>query len=182
MKITSGTVRGFKIKTLDSDEIRPTLSRVRKSIFDLIGNDLLGESVLDLFAGSGALGLEALSRGAAHACFFEKSKKAVNLIKNNIKSLGFDDKATVFCKILPKGIETLKGEYSIILIDPPYNKGLTGLTLESISKRNLLKVGGVVVAQVGFKEELLDHYGQIVLNRQRKYGDTKLFIYEREES
>jgi 16S rRNA (guanine966-N2)-methyltransferase len=179
MRITAGINKGKKLSSFRSHDIRPTIARVRKSFFDVLGESIIGSMVLDLFAGTGALGIEALARGSRYVLFVDFSNEALRLIRKNLEKCGFSNAAGVQSEKLPQGIHDIKGIFNLIFLDPPYEKGLAEKCLIIIGDSGLLQAGGRVVAQVGRKEELLDRYGQIVLISMKKYGDTKLYFYER---
>ncbi|KPJ55020.1 MAG: hypothetical protein AMS16_04425, partial [Planctomycetes bacterium DG_58] len=123
MRITGGSRRGRALKTLSGREIRPTSDKVREALFDILGPRVTGAAVLDLFAGSGSLGLEALSRGAERVTFVEKSPRAIAVIRDNVEELGFEDLAAVNRLDLlarPGGLARLDGPFDIVFVDPPY--------------------------------------------------------------
>ena len=179
MRITAGINKGKKFSSFRLPNIRPTIARVRKSFFDVLGESLNGATVLDLFAGTGALGIEALARGSHYVLFVDFSNEALKLIRKNLEKCGFSNSAGVQSEKLPHGIHNIKGSFDLIFMDPPYEKGLAEKCLILIGDSGLLQARTMVVAQVGRKEELLDRYGKIVLISMKKYGDTKLYFYER---
>ena len=145
MRITGGEFRGRKIKTLEGMDTRPILTRVRKSLFDIIGPGIAGSDFLDLFAGTGSVGIEALSRGAGSATFVENAGKAVQVIRDNLRLLGIAEKSRVCGNDVLSwlNIASESGEkYGIIFIGPPYFKSLADKTLASLSKMDLLESGG----------------------------------------
>ena len=180
MRITGGKARGRVLFSPKGMDIRPTTDRVREAIFNIIGQDLSELTVLDLFAGTGSLGLEALSRGADHAVFIDNSNQSVNLIKKNIALCGFEDSATIIKTDLKKGwllnhpmLKTL----DLIFLDPPYGKDLIIPLLEWMSGTDMLQKSSRVVAELSKKENLPTIIKQLEMTDIRLYGDTKIIIY-----
>ncbi|OIO75422.1 MAG: 16S rRNA (guanine(966)-N(2))-methyltransferase RsmD [Elusimicrobia bacterium CG1_02_37_114] len=181
MIIISGKFRGRKIKTVPDDRIiRPILSRIKKSLFDIINPRIKGANFLDLYAGSGAVGIEALSRGVKNVVFVELNKIYVDLITKNIEILGGEDNAKVCHANIHDGLAWLKVEgrikhFSLIFLGPPYKDFIVTKTLELISKANLLSPNGMVIAQHHKKENVNQEYFKLV--RQENYGDSKLSFF-----
>lgn len=150
MRIIAGKARGRIFEAPQGKDTRPTLDRVREAIFGMIQFDVENRKVLDLFAGSGGLGLEALSRGASKVVFCDIEKKAVKLIEKNIATLDFADNAKVFCcdwKMLINKLGAEGERFSVVLIDPPYSAGLYEEILSEIVKRKVLKNGAIIIAE-----------------------------------
>lgn len=162
-------------------DIRPSSDRVREAIFSIIGQDLSGVKVLDLFAGTGSQGLEALSRGALRAVFIDNSQGSINLIKKNIALCRYQDSGAVLKTDLDKGIpgghSLLKDLFDLVFIDPPYRKNFLPFLLKELSIKNVLSSGSRVVAESSKKEILPDFCGNLVMFDSRLYGDTKITIY-----
>jgi 16S rRNA (guanine966-N2)-methyltransferase len=180
MRITGGKIRGRVLSSPRGMDIRPTTDRVREAIFNIIGQDLSGLKVLDLFAGTGSLGLEALSRGADHAVFIDNSNQSVNLIKKNLALCGFDDSATILKTDLKKGSRLnhpMLKAIDLIFLDPPYGKDLIIPLLEGMSRTDILKKSSCVVAELSKKEDLPTIIEQLEMTDIRLYGDTKIIIY-----
>jgi len=178
LRITAGKNKGKKLSASKSNSIRPTLARVRKSFFDILGGDLTGIKVIDLYAGAGTLGIESISRGASFVLFVDSSKEAVRIIKKNLILSGFQEFGKTKLADLPQGLDAIPGQFSLVFLDPPYEQGLAELTMTKLSEKPILTQGALIFAQVGRREELLDQYGKMVLKMVRKYGDTKLYLYE----
>ena len=136
MRIISGISRGTKLFTLEGENTRPTLDRVKEPLFSIIQTHIKDAVVLDLFAGSGALGLEALSRGSKRAVLCDKSYEAVNIIKKNIEKTHMEEKAEVLCMDYKKCISTAKDKFDIIFIDPPYK---LDIAIKSVEIKNFSK-------------------------------------------
>ena len=162
-------------------QIRPTSDRVREAIFNIIGQDLSGKRVLDLFAGTGSMGLEALSRGAACVLFIDSSAQSVSLTEKNLALCGHQDSGTILRKDLRKGIcldhPLLKQEYDLAFLDPPYRKSFIPLLLKHISYNGILSTRSSVIAESGKTENLPPLCGNFEMLDSRLYGDTKVSFY-----
>lgn len=179
-------IRGkFKRKVLSvPDGIRPTSLRLKKSIFDILGDEVVGLSVLDLFAGSGSLGIEALSCGAKEAVFIDNQKQCIDRISSNIKLLNIEGKACGYIKDVTRSIEgflRLNERFSLIFIDPPYYAGVAKKTLQALSEYDILSPSGYIVALCSNKEEIADKYRLFSLVVSKKYGQSRLLIYRKNE-
>lgn len=203
IRLTGGEWNGRPLKTLDSDKTRPTKSRLRQALMNSIQFDLEGARILDLFAGSGALGFEALSRGAEECVFVELSKSAVKLIEQNAKSLGclpLDSKLSSFKKeneeTAPKKTKILEGDwktlggamlrfapYDFIFCDPPYAEGMEISLLKELSFQDLLKDSGIFTLEWGRKksviDELPDEVNGLKKIREKVYGDSILSHFQK---
>ena len=186
MRVISGKARGTKLVPLKGALLRPTLDRVKESVFNRIGPLLVGETLLDLFAGSGSIGIEALSRHAEHVVFVENHVQSQKLIVANLEKCGFGlpasdrelwdlmkSDALSALKILQK-----KGQqFDWIYIDPPFDAGLYEAVLEAISDSNLLRSAGQVVVEHHSKTSLQEKYGRLGLDLQRRLGDSTLCYF-----
>lgn len=180
MRVITGSARGRKLKTLEGDEIvRPTTDRVKEAIFSIIQFDLADARVLDLFAGSGQLGIEALSRGAESAVFIDRDSQAVEIIKDNLKATGLFQKATVLNADSVSYIKNSRNKFDIILLDPPYNKGLINEILESAV--GCCDENATIVCETDFNEVLPDSAGDFEKFREYKYSKTKITTYKRKK-
>lgn len=182
MRIIGGEYRSRLIAMPKGTDIRPTQDRVREAIFNILG-DISGKSVLDLFAGSGAFGLEALSRGAAHATFVENNSRCLMTIEENIESLNIPDsryavlRGSVFA-VMPR-LEKDGNRYDIIFLDPPYHKDMAKNCLININYYDILSELGLVVAEHFKREPLETGYDTMEMVTERNYGDTLVTIYRR---
>lgn len=180
MRITGGAARGRRIRAPKGAAIRPTADRVREALFNILPRDLSGQRVLDLFAGSGALSLEALSRGAASVLLVDESARAAALIRGNLETLGVTDRARVWSKPVGTALSRLADEgaaYDAIFLDPPYDHGWVERALVMISEGGLLHAGGVAVAEHSARERVEERYGRLLRRDQRRYGDTRLSFF-----
>lgn len=178
MRIVAGDFRGRKLHTPKDAQIRPTTDRVREAIFNIIASQVPRAAVLDLFAGTGALGLEALSRGASRAVFIDRSPEAVRLIQANIELCRAKDRAKVLKgPILPVIQRLAKQEeaFQLIFLDPPYGKGYIEETLLQLDK--VAQDDALVVAEHHIKDVLAQHLGEWIRTQERRYGDTAISFF-----
>ena len=181
MRIIGGTARGRRLKAPKGSTIRPTADRVREALFNILPRDWSGQRVLDLFAGSGSLSLEALSRGAASALLVDESTEAAGLIRRNLQTLGFTDRARIWSQPVSKALGRLADEgaaYDVVFLDPPYDDGWVEKTLATISRGAMLGAGGIAVAEHSVRERVEERYGEFARRDCRQYGDTVLSFFE----
>jgi 16S rRNA (guanine(966)-N(2))-methyltransferase RsmD len=184
MKIGSGQFRGRNIDTPKGDKTRPTSGRLKKSLFDILAPDLSGADVLDLFAGAGALGFEALSRGATRVVFVEKGRRAAGVIVKNAEKLGVSEYIEIFRCEARHAIQLLaeRGDrFQLIFLDPPYRSGGQDTTLEKIEHTSLLARGGALVLEHHHKQVFAKSYGRLQRARQVRAGESCLTFYRHED-
>jgi 16S rRNA (guanine966-N2)-methyltransferase len=180
MRIVAGEFRGRRLHSPKGSKIRPTSDRVREAIFNIIATELRDAQVLDLFAGTGALGLEALSRGAAQAIFVDQDADALRLIRVNIETCGIKDRTKVIQGSAQQAIRrlTAAGEtFNLIFMDPPYGKGLVEQTLpqlESVADSTTL-----LVVEHHVKDVIPAQSGEWLRTQERRYGDTSVSFFVR---
>lgn len=184
MRVISGKARGTKLSSIESLSTRPTLDRVKESLFNIIQNNLKGAVVLDLFAGSGQLGIEALSRGADKAYLCDINRDAVKMIKQNLEKTKLKDKAVVINEDYKKALRTLNTneKFDIIFIDPPYKEDIAVDSIIDIIHESKLKENGIMIIETDEIERDLREINKIEnikIIDQRKYGRASLiFIKE----
>ena len=185
MRITGGELNGRVLGTVSGLNIRPTSSKVRQAVFNIIGNDISGFHVADFFAGTGIMGIEALSRGAAWTVFVDNSTRSLALVKKNLELCGFSTKGYVIKKDLTEGIPKLEkikqGAIDLAFIDPPYGKDIIPGVLESIVKSEIMADGSYIVTESMKHDRLPDSVEKFHLVKTRQYGETKIDIYNRED-
>lgn len=183
MRITGGTAKGRRLLTAKGMSIRPTSDKVREAIFNIIGQELSDLFVLDLFAGTGSLGIESLSRNAAYAIFVDKSPSAINLIKKNLALCSYENISHVIKKDLRKGIGqiffSLKDTFDLVFIDPPYRKKLIPPLLTEISSVLSLSDDARIIAELSRDEDLPHSVGCLNKTDVRIYGDTQICFYRK---
>jgi 16S rRNA (guanine966-N2)-methyltransferase len=179
VRVIGGEFKGRKLLAPQGGKIRPTSDRVREAIFDILGPVWTFQRVLDLFAGTGSLGIEALSRGAQEAVFVEQGKGALRVLQGNLKALGLKSRSWIIPLTTKRGIGVLgeKGEvFDLIFMDPPYGKALVRETLEEIARGGILATAGVIVAEHSSRDEILPPFG-LALSQRRRYGDTTVSFF-----
>mgnify|MGYP004578733561 FL=1 len=185
MRIISGTARGTKLYTLEGKTTRPTLDRVKESLFNIIQNQIANSNFLDVFSGSGAIGLEAASRGAKKAILCDKSKEAINIIKKNIEKTHLKDKVELYNLDYETLLKTkIKEKMDIIYIDPPYNSDFVIKSIEHIIKEKITNENTTIIIETDNEENILKKLKKT--NTEiidiRKYGRaTLIFIKIRKE-
>lgn len=180
MRIIGGEFRSRKLKSPSSGLTRPTKDRVREAVFSMIAGRICNSRVLDLFAGSGAYGLEALSRGAASCVFVDNDMECEGVMSENIEKLKISEKAKVMRKDAGKYIEELgkNGEkFDIIFIDPPYSLGASRNILIMIERYDILSDSGLLIAEHSSKESIPEGQGDVSIYKQKSYGITSISIF-----
>lgn len=174
MRVVAGRFRGRLLRTLPGKAVRPTSDRVRTSVFDIIGRTVEGARVLDLFAGSGALGIEALSRGASKVIFVEHSRRALKALEDNLRALGLTQEAEVVGTEALSYLRRWRGPvpFDIIFADPPYDFGGHQVLLGIVARKKLLAPGGFLVLEHRTGTILQDSIGQLQLTRRKVFGIT----------
>lgn len=175
MRVITGSAKGRKLITLEGEDIRPTSAKVKGAIFNSIQFDIEGRNVLDLFAGAGQLGIEALSRGARKAVFVDLSRESIKVVNENLEHCRLKDNATVFNGDSLSYLKTTREKFDIVFIDPPYKKQLTLKALSLVL--NVLNDGGIIVCETDIREELPEAVGEYTIAKQDTYSKTKLTIY-----
>lgn len=175
MRVITGSAKGRRLTALEGEDIRPTADKVKGAIFNSIQFDIEGRSVLDLFAGAGQLGIEALSRGAKKAVFVDLNREAVRVVNENLEHCRLTENASVFNGDGISFLKTTREKFDIIFIDPPYKKELATKALPLVE--NVMNEGGIVVCETSLTEELPDSFGSYRIAKQDTYSKTKLTIY-----
>ncbi|MBI4496368.1 MAG: 16S rRNA (guanine(966)-N(2))-methyltransferase RsmD [Chloroflexi bacterium] len=182
MRVIAGTARGHTLKAPPGATTRPTSDYVRGAIFNLLENIARRWSrVLDLYAGSGALGIEALSRGAAWADFVEQDPRACRVIKENLAATHLGESAAVYCTSVRRDLGFLTESYDIIFVDPPYFDAAAYEVLTELAGSRLVWPGTILVVEHSSRVRLDGPDGGFCLIRERRYGDTTVSLYGREE-
>lgn len=181
MRVITGSARGRRLLELEGTETRPTTDRVKEGIFNIIQFDIEGRRVLDLFAGTGQLGIEALSRGAASAVFVEQRRDAANLVRENLKLTGLAERGRVVCTEALSFLAGAGERFDLIFLDPPYAAGLWESALEVISRFDILANHGIIVCESPLEREMPAVEPPCFLHRTYRYGRIKVTTYHREE-
>ncbi|MBQ8057489.1 MAG: 16S rRNA (guanine(966)-N(2))-methyltransferase RsmD [Ruminococcus sp.] len=179
MRVITGKARGRILETLKGDDVRPTTDKVKEAIFSSVQFELEGRHFLDLFAGCGQMGIEALSRGCANATFIDKSKAAIKVIDRNLSVTNLKQFAKVYNADSVNFIRNSIDEYDIVFLDPPYNKGILQEIMPLVAQR--MKKTGVIICESALNDEILQKYYNFTLDRERTYGKIKVSIYRHED-
>jgi len=179
MRVISGLARGRRLKELEGMDTRPTTDKVKESIFNVIQFDIPGRRVLDLFAGTGQLGIEALSRGADFCTFVEQRRDAQALVRENIKTCGFQDLARVVPGESIAFLNSCREKFDVIFLDPPYSSDLLERSLEAITRFDILREHGIIVCESALDKVLPALEAPYEWGREYRYGKIKLTIGHR---
>ena len=180
MRVITGSARGRKLKELPGLDTRPTTDRVKEALFDIIQFEVPGMRVLDLFAGTGQLGIEALSRGAQSAVFVDQRKDAVSVIRDNLASTGFAGQGKVVQGESLSFLASCREKFDLILLDPPYLSGLLEKALEKAVLIDILAKNGIIVCESPLEEELPALPEPYIRGKSYRYGKIKLTLYRRD--
>lgn len=179
MRVISGSAKGIRLNSIDELTTRPTLDRVKEALFSKIQNYLQDTNILDLFAGSGALGIECISRGAKYCIFCDKSYKSIQMLKENINKTKMQDKSKIINKDYKKCLQEIKNEkFDVIFIDPPYKLNIAVDSIKKIIEYNMLSEDGIIILETDEEERELKELENINIEvcDVRKYGRVKLIF------
>ncbi len=177
MRVTGGIGKGRRLKVPAGSRVRPTSDKVKQALFNILGEKVKGALFLDLFAGAGGVGIEALSRGAGNVVFVDDSRASLSVIKKNIEQTGFGERAKVVAMRAETFLKKTSEQYDIIFLDPPYTLELAPL-LAMIAEPGILKTDSIVVAEHFKKQPSPAQAGNLLLYREAPYGDTVLAFYK----
>lgn len=183
MRIIAGSAKGRQLKPPRGVETRPTADRVKETVFNVLGQWLEGETVLDLYAGVGGLGLEALSRGAVEATFVERDRHVMQALAENARSLGFGEATTTLLEPVDKAVRQLAKQgarFSLVFSDPPYADRAGAAVLEALESGGLVTPGGRAVLEHDRRETLPERVGAFARVDERRFGDTLVSFYARD--
>jgi len=179
MRVITGSARGKKLATPQGLETRPTAEMVKEAVFSMIQFEIEGANVLDLFAGSGQMGIEALSRGAASCVFVDNSRDAYQAITQNLNNTDFADKSRIVRSDALSWVKTAAGQFDIVFLDPPYNQKLAENALPFVG--GLMRDSGVIICETSKGEELPELSGDFKKYREYRYGKTVIVQYRKAE-
>lgn len=179
MRVITGKARGINLKTPEGLQTRPTTDRVKEALFSVIHFDVPGARVLDLFGGTGQLGIEALSRGAKRAVFVDESEKACKLIRENLKRTRLEQEATVLRGDYLAYLGRCTEKFDIILLDPPYAEVFLENALKRITEIDILETGGIIVTERPLGKELPYDFEGYTRSKDYKYGNTLITLYRK---
>ncbi len=179
MRVITGTARGKRLKELEGMDTRPTTDRVKESLFSAIQFDVEGRRVLDLFAGTGQLGIEALSRGAASCTFVELRRDGAGLIRENLALCGLEDKGKVHQGDYLAFLSACREKFDLVFLDPPYSTGLLQKALDTIVKIDMISTNGIIVCESDLEHPVPDLPAPYEKGREYRYGRILITLYSR---
>lgn len=177
MRVITGVARGRKLKTLEGLDVRPTTDMVKEAVFSIIQFDIPGCVFLDLFAGCGQMGIEALSRGAAFAVFVDESKKAQEVVKDNLKTVNLQKNSRVAAMEAKNFLATTKDSFDIAFLDPPYNKGILDEVLPTLTDK--MSENGKIICEYQKGEEVPEQVNDFYRLKDYRYGKIMVSVYGR---
>lgn len=180
MRVITGTARGRRLGELAGTDTRPTYDRVKEGIFNIIQFEIEGRRVLDLFAGTGQLGIECLSRGAEHCTFVDQRRDAVRLVRDNLARCDLDQRATVIQGDAIGYLRGVRERYHLIFLDPPYDSGLLESALKKLSMIDILADNGIIICESRAEKQLPDLPEPFRKSKDYRYGKTKVTLYRKE--
>ena len=180
MRVITGKARGIQLKTPDGMQTRPTADRVKEALFSIINFDIPGAKVLDLFGGTGQLGIEALSRGAARAVFVDAREDACRIIRENLRRTRLEEQSAVVRSDYLDYLRRCKDCFDIILLDPPYAEVFLENALKCITEIDILQTGGIIVTERPLGKELPCSFDGYSRSKDYKYGNTLLTLYRKD--
>ena len=179
MRVVAGRAKGIALKTPSGMLTRPTADRVKEAMFSIVQFDLPGASVLDLFGGTGQLGIEAVSRGAKSATFVDNREDACRLIRENLKRTGMEKESRVVRMDYMDFLKRNREKYDIVLLDPPYAEEYLENSLKMITEIDILQSGGIIIAERPLGKDLSLDFEGFERSRDYKYGTTLLAVYRK---
>lgn len=183
MRVISGSARGRQLKSVPGTGTRPTTDKVKEAIFSMIGPYFDGGQVLDLFAGTGGLSIEALSRGMDHAILTDIDKKSIDIIKQNLQTTGFIEQSGIYCTDARRALKALikrEAKFDLVFLDPPYRIKIAQELLEQLDQQNLLNPHATIVVEHDTEDTFKESIGRLQWVRRAEYGDTAVTIYRNE--
>ncbi|SEB45040.1 16S rRNA (guanine(966)-N(2))-methyltransferase RsmD [Paenibacillus sp. GP183] len=184
MRVISGSARGRTLKAVPGMTTRPTTDKVKEAVFSMIGPYFEGGLVLDLFAGTGGLGIEALSRGMDKGIFIDIEKKSVGTVQHNVAAAGFTDKAEIYRNDAGRALKLLSKrglQFDLVFLDPPYKMKVIAELITGMEEQALLKPNAWIIVEHDAEDDLAVTIGALQLKKRAEYGETAITIYERVE-
>ena len=180
MRVITGSARGVRLKTPDGMQTRPTADRVKEAVFSIIQFEIEGRKVLDLFAGTGQLGIEALSRGAGHAVFVDARREAVALVRENLKRTRLSDRAETVQGDYLDYLSRCRQTFDVILLDPPYAEVFLETALQKISEIDILSDGGIIICERPAEKSHPGQFPGLSAGKDYRYGKTLVTLYRKD--
>ena len=170
MRIIAGDYKGRRLETPEGYDVRPTTDKVKEALFSIINFDIPGAKVLDLFGGTGQLGIEALSRGAKFADFVDHRREAQELVRENLRRTGLESKGEVHCMDYEAFLRSRKTQYDLILLDPPYGENFLEKSLKIITEIDILSNDGIIISERPVGKPLDGDFPGLIAKKDRRYG------------
>lgn len=180
MRVIAGEFKGRRLDRIEGLDIRPTSDKVKESLFNILGSSIIDSVFLDLFSGTGGIGIEALSRGAKHVVFIDAGIKSIKVLKGNLEHLNINDNVEVFNTDYSTAVGKLykhKKQFDIIFIDPPYRVGMAESALKEIDNNPILAQSGMIIVEHDTKDDMPESVGELYKYRIKQYGSTCLSFY-----
>ena len=175
MRIIAGELKGRRLRTPDDDRVRPTTDKVKEAVFSMISPWIYGSVVVDLFAGTGNLGLEAVSRGASRVYFADKDRRSLALVRENVAYCKVEDRCEILWADYRGALSKIDRTADIIFLDPPYRKGILTDAMEAVAEADFLSDGGIAVAEHAADEILPESFGELRAHKEEKIRQNRHF-------
>lgn len=182
MRIISGEFKGRRLMTPSDDRVRPTTDKVKEAVFSIIAAYIPEGVFLDLFAGTGNMGLEAISRGAKRAYFTDIDRRSIAIVRENVKHCRAEDRSVIMCTDYISALDKINDTADVIFLDPPYKEGIIEACIAKIAECNILKSDGIIVAEHSNRDKLPEELFGFKLMKKRGYGKIGISIYEKSVS
>ena len=182
MRIIAGELKGRRLMTPSDNRVRPTTDKVKEAVFSMVAGYLPGSVVVDLFAGTGNLGLEAISRGAARAYFVDKDRTSISMVRENVKHCKVEDRSVILWSDFKSVFKKINDKVDVIFLDPPYSAGYMEECFSIIAESEILEEDGRIVAEHSSAETLPEEMSGMVLIKSKRYGKISVSIYEKQEA
>ncbi len=178
MRIIAGEFKGRRLRSPEDGRVRPTSDKVKEAVFSMLLPYLHDSTAVDLFAGTGSLGLEAISRGARMVYFADRDRRSIALVRENVAHCRAEERSVILCSDYKDTLRRLQGPVDIVFLDPPYDAGFLTDALGEIDARGILSEGAVVVAEHSVRESLPETFGRLTKIKSKKYGKIGITLYE----
>ena len=182
MRIIAGELKGRRLVTPADNRVRPTTDKVKEAVFSMISAYLPDSVVVDLFAGTGNLGLEAISRGAKRAYFVDRDRASISMIRENVKYCKVEDRSVIIWSDYAAALKKINDKVDVIFLDPPYTAGFIDKCMEAIAESDILLDDGIIVAEHSARDEVPDTIGGFVKFKEKRYGKINISVYEKQEA
>ena len=182
MRIIAGELKGRRLVTPADNRVRPTTDKVKEAVFSMISAYLPDSVVVDLFAGTGNLGLEAISRGAKRAYFIDRDRASIAMVRENVKYCKVEDRSVIIWSDYVAGLKKINDKVDVIFLDPPYVAGFIDKCLEAVAESDILLEDGIIVAEHSAKDEVTETAGGFVKVKSKRYGSINITVYEKQEA